>query len=675
MRASRSWTAVGGIAAVGTVVAMLVATGGGQAAGAAVPRAGDAHGVQQRAADREVDNLAPRPPLGWNSWNTFGCDIDEQLIRDTADAMVASGMRDAGYEYVNIDDCWMAPERDDQGRLVPDPERFPNGIDALADYVHGLDLKLGIYSSAGTETCAGFPASLGHEQEDAQSFADWGVDLLKYDNCNNEGIPARERYRAMADAIDATNRPILLSICEWGSNDPWLWASRYGQMWRTTGDITDSWSSVLGILDQQVGLELYSGPNAWNDPDMLEVGNPGLTRRESQAHMSLWALLNAPLIAGNDLRDTPAWATRMLTDPDVLAINQDWGGEQGSLLIDDGDTQVWTKPMSDGRTAAVLLNRGETTEAIDVDTEQLGLPASNRYVVRDVWTDQRYASGGTVRASVPGHGAAMFVVGTSRVKDLPPLMTLGIDAPAYVRAGEDGEVTTTLYNDGTRPVRRARFTVDAPEGWQAVPQGSRQVPVVRPGHHADLTWQLRNDDADTGDVTVDASATWVWRSGLQDARTNASFLHVEPIENGTHQLSGLDWVASDNYWGPVERDQSNGEQDPGDGGPLTIQGTVYPTGLGVHAPSTVTYFPGGACTAMSAVVGIDDEVGDRGAVTFEIWGDGELLESSPTVSGTDPGVEVSADLTGVDLLELRVESGGDTNYDHADWADAQIACG
>ncbi len=674
MRGTRNGAAVGLGTVVATAAALAVSTLAGPPA-AATPAGTAGPGAEPPPAARDVDNLAPRPPLGWNSWNTFGCDIDEQLIRDTADAMVASGMRDAGYEYVNIDDCWMAPERDAEGRLVPDPERFPNGIDALADYVHDLDLKLGIYSSAGTDTCAGFPASLGHETEDAQSFADWGVDLLKYDNCNNQGIPARQRYRAMADAIDATGRPILLSICEWGTNDPWLWGHRYGQMWRTTGDITDTWSSVLGILDQQVGLELYSGPNAWNDPDMLEVGNPGLTRTESQAHMSLWALLNAPLIAGNDLRETPAWATRMLTDPDVLAINQDWGGEQGSLLRTRGDTQVWTKPMSDGRTAVVLLNRGETTEAIHVGTARLGLPASDGYLVRDVWSDERYGSAGTVRAAVPPHGAAMFLVGTTRARDLPPLVTLDLEAPPYVRAGADGELTTTLYNDGTRPVRDARFSVDEPEGWDAVPQGSRQVGVVRPGRPADLTWQLRNDAADTGDVTVGASATWVWKGQVDDARTEAAFLHVEPIAAGTHQLSALDWVASDNYWGPVERDASNGEQDAGDGGPITIGGTTYPTGLGVHAPSTVTYFPGGDCTAMSAVVGIDDEVGDQGAATFEVWGDGELLESSPEVSGSDDGVALGADVSGVDLLELRVESGGDTNYDHADWADAQIECG
>ncbi len=656
-------------------IAAALALAAGLAVGGSAPASAAAVAPDRPHGDRDVDNLAPRPPLGWNSWNTFGCDIDEDLIRQTADAMVASGMADAGYEYVNIDDCWMAPERGDDGRLVPDPERFPNGIDTLADYVHGLGLKLGIYSSAGTETCAGYPASLGHEEVDAQTFADWGVDLLKYDNCNNQGVPAKQRYRAMAEAIDATGRPILLSICEWGSNQPWLWAHRFGQMWRTTGDITDTWSSVLGILDQQVGLELYSGPNAWNDPDMLEVGNPGLTRTESRAHMSLWALLNAPLIAGNDLRDTPAWATRMLTDPDVLRVNQDWGGEQGSLLLTRGDTQVWTKPMSDGRTAVVLLNRGEGTETIKVGTPRLGLPAADAYVVRDLWTDQRFASGGTVRAAVPAHGATMYLVGAATDRALPPLVTLDVDTPPYVRAGDDGTATTTLYNDGTRPIRDARFSLEAPEGWRAVPGGPREVAEVAPGDSSGLEWRLRNDAADTGSVAVRASATYAWHGSLHDARTDGSFLHVEPLPEGASPLSALDWVDSDNYWGPVERDQSNGEQDAGDGTPLSIGGTVYATGLGTHAPSTVTYFPGGGCTDLTATVGIDDEVGDQGAVTFEVWGDGERLAQSATLTGSDAGAPLAADVTGVDLLELRVLSGGDPNYDHADWADATISCG
>src|SRR5919202_5252185 len=214
------------------------------------------------AHGQKFEQLARTPPMGWNSWNKFGCNVNEQLIRETADAMAASGMRDAGYTYVNIDDCWEAPTRDANGDLAVDSARFPSGMRALADYVHAKGLKLGIYSSAGTGTCQKRPASLDHEAADARKFAEWGIDYLKYDNCNNENRPAIERYKAMGDALKATGRPIVYSLCEWGQNKPWEWGrSVGGHLWRTTGDISDRWTSVMKLLDQQVGLERYSGPN------------------------------------------------------------------------------------------------------------------------------------------------------------------------------------------------------------------------------------------------------------------------------------------------------------------------------------------------------------------------------------------------------------------------------
>ncbi len=351
------------------------------------------------------------PPMGWNSWNRFGCKIDEALIRDEADALVASGMRDAGYTYVNIDDCWMAPERDAQGRLQPDPKRFPHGIAALADYVHAKGLKLGVYSSAGTATCQKLPASLDHEAVDAKTFAGWGVNYLKYDNCNNEGRPARERYAAMGHALAATGRPIVFSLCEWGSNEPWRWGrSVGGELWRTTGDIADRWSSVMRILDLQVGLERYSGPGAWNDPDMLEVGNGGMSQTEYRAHFSLWALLDAPLIAGNDLRTMGDSTREILTNGEVIAVDQDWGGAQGSKLRDDGDEEVWTKPMSTGGRAVVLLNRANAPATIAVTPAELGMSAEAAYTARDLWAHSDATLNGPLQATVPPHGAAMFLV-------------------------------------------------------------------------------------------------------------------------------------------------------------------------------------------------------------------------------------------------------------------------
>ena len=375
-------------------------------------------------------NLAQTPPMGWNSWNKFGCKIDEKLMREIAHAFVSSGMRDAGYKYLNIDDCWMAKERDARGDLQPDPERFSHGIKALADYVHARGLKLGIYSSAGTKTCEGLPASLDHEMADAKKFAEWGVDYLKYDNCNNLDRPARPRYQTMADALKKTGREIVFSFCEWGENKPWEWASETGaHLWRTTGDIRDNWQSFTRLLDQQVGLEKYSGPNAWNDPDMLEVGNGSMTDVEYRAHFGLWALLNAPLIAGNDIRSMrPAIrdiliagndirsmrpAIRdILTNREIIAVNQDWGGKQGYKLRDDGDAEVWIKPMSDGSHAVVLLNRGggDLPVTVAVKPQELGLKNTKKYTARDLWTHCDQTVINELKASLPPHNSAMFIV-------------------------------------------------------------------------------------------------------------------------------------------------------------------------------------------------------------------------------------------------------------------------
>jgi alpha-galactosidase len=363
-----------------------------------------------RVAESVANGLAPTPPMGWNSWNRFGCRIDENLIKETADAMVSSGMRDAGYKYVNIDDCWEASARDEQGNLAADATRFPHGIKALADYVHAKGLKIGIYSSAGTMTCQKRPASIDREVQDATTFAAWGIDYLKYDNCNNQLRAAVDRYQAMGDALAGTGRPIVFSICEWGENKPWAWGRFVGgQLWRTALDIRDSWTSMLSILDKQVGLEKYSGPNAWNDPDMLEVGNGRMTNAEYVAHFSLWALLNAPLIAGNDLRSMNDSTRAILTNREVIAVDQDWGGKQGYKLKGDGVTQVWIKPMSNGDRAVVLLNRGPATATISATMKEIGL-APGQHAARDIWTRADRTADGEVSAPVPSHSVAMFIV-------------------------------------------------------------------------------------------------------------------------------------------------------------------------------------------------------------------------------------------------------------------------
>jgi alpha-galactosidase len=336
--------------------------------------------------------LALTPPMGWNSWNKFGCNVSEDLIRQMADAMVKSGMKDAGYQYIVIDDCWQV-ERDASGNIVPDAKNFPSGIKALADYVHSRGLKFGIYSDAGSMTCAKRPGSLGHEYQDALRYAAWDVDYLKYDWCNTSTQDAPAAYALIRNALNATGRPIVLSICEWGTAKPWLWGKTAGgNLWRTTGDIRDQWESkdkhhlgMLDILDLQNGIESYAGPVHWNDPDMLEVGNGGMTTEEYRAHFSLWSILAAPLIAGNDLRDMKPEIHDILTNKEVIAVNQDPLGSQGHRVLKDGDLEVWAKQMQDGSRAVVLLNRAPTEKEIGFSWENLGYPSHLSAGVRDLW--------------------------------------------------------------------------------------------------------------------------------------------------------------------------------------------------------------------------------------------------------------------------------------------------
>jgi len=362
--------------------------------------------------------LAATPPMGWNSWNKFGCNVSEDLIRQMADAMVKSGMKDAGYQYVVIDDCWQV-ERDQSGNIVADAKRFPAGIKALADYVHSRGLKFGIYSDAGSMTCAKRPGSLGHEYQDALQYAAWGVDYLKYDWCNTTTQDAKAAYALIRNALNATGRPIVLSMCEWGTAKPWLWGKEVGgNLWRTTGDISDMWQSkdkrhlgMLDILDLQDGLQSYAGPGHWNDPDMLEVGNGGMTTDEYRAHFSLWAILAAPLLAGNDLRDMKPEIHDILTNKEVIAVNQDPMGRQGRRVRKEGDLEVWAKQMQDGSRSVILLNRDATEKGITVSWEDIGYPAHLSAAVRDLW---RAKDLGPFKekfsASVPPHSVVMVKI-------------------------------------------------------------------------------------------------------------------------------------------------------------------------------------------------------------------------------------------------------------------------
>ena len=336
---------------------------------------------------QKFEGIAPTPPMGWNSWNTFESRISESLIEQTADAMIANGMRDAGYVYVNLDDTWSAKERDADGDLVADPVKFPHGMKALGDYLHARGFKFGIYNCAGSLTCAGYPGGRGHEFQDARRYASWGVDYLKEDWCYTGTANAPETYRIMRDALRGAGRPVVLSLCEWGQSRPWLWAGPVAELWRTTEDIYPSFERVKQILDLQVGLAGYAGPGHWNDPDMLEVGNGSLTPAESRAHFSLWCMLAAPLIAGNDVRNMAPGVRDVLTNREVIALDQDPLGHEGFRFRVDAQkhVEIWAKELSGGEWAICLLNDGTVPVSYTVDWQDMTFLPGPYYHLRDLW--------------------------------------------------------------------------------------------------------------------------------------------------------------------------------------------------------------------------------------------------------------------------------------------------
>ncbi len=368
---------------------------------------------------QKFENLAMTPPMGWNSWNTFKCEgINETVIKEIADAMVSKGMKAAGYEYLVIDDCWQIG-RDKNGYIIIDKEKFPSGIKALADYVHSKGLKFGIYSDARTHTCAGRPGSKGFELKDAEKYAEWGVDFLKYDWCNTKGQDTKQSYSLMRDALYKHKRPILFSICEWGTTEPWKWGKDVGHMWRTTYDISfhghfsgNRWGNQIGwadIIDKQVGLEKYAGPGHWNDPDMLTVGIK-MPENESRAQFTMWSMLAAPLMTGNDLRNMSDETKNILTNKNVIDINQDKLGKQGFKIYDDWNFEIWQKPLSNGEIAICLFNRDTAIKNYTLLWNNLKIKDfKEKYQVTNVWQQKQVGTTeNKIDLTVPSRDIILF---------------------------------------------------------------------------------------------------------------------------------------------------------------------------------------------------------------------------------------------------------------------------
>jgi alpha-galactosidase len=359
--------------------------------------------------------------MGWNSWNHFAEKVTDADVRAAADMIVSSGMRDAGYIYVNIDDTWEG-ERDASGVLHTN-NKFPD-MKALADYVHSKGLKIGIYSSPGPKTCGNYEGSYQHEEQDARMYAEWGFDYLKYDLCSLNPILEKESngdraryfelekaaYDKMHKALVATGRPIVFSLCQYGFDDVWKWGPMVGgNLWRTTDDIQDNWNSMTAIGFQQNGLEKYAGPGHWNDPDMLEIGNGGLKPNEERLHMTLWSILAAPLLAGNDLSKMTPETLAILTNREVIAIDQDKLGKQGYRVSAEGPVEIWEKPLEGGAKAVAVFNRGESPRNITLDLKTVGFKQGAK--LRDLWAGQDVTSNdGTYTATVPHHSVVLLKI-------------------------------------------------------------------------------------------------------------------------------------------------------------------------------------------------------------------------------------------------------------------------
>jgi alpha-galactosidase len=454
------------------------------------------------AARAESNGTAPTPPMGWNDWYSVFCGVNAQLVEQTAQAMVGDGLKAAGYDYVNIDDCWMAPSRDGAGNLVADPTRFPNGIKAVADYVHGLGLKLGIYEDAGSTTCAHFPGSLGHEAQDAATFASWGVDYLKYDRCNipygefpgqSEQQVQQMLYSRMSNALRATGRPIAFSMCNPDpTDDPWAWGAPIANLWRTTTDIQDNYGSMLANFEGNVELSRDAGPGAWNDPDLLQIGNGGSSPLEYRSEFSLWAEMAAPLIASTDITALTPGALSIYENRNVIAVDQDPLGAQGVPISSDKGLWVLTKPLQDGERSVLLFNSTDTAAPVATTAGAAGLPAARAYRLQDLWTNAVTETRGPIGAFVPAHGVVMYRVGVvRRPRGLQPHTVLSITpATAQLNAGGATIVRETFENDGVSAIKGLKLTFRLPQLWQLKRLGTARAKRVPAGHRFTVAFRI-----------------------------------------------------------------------------------------------------------------------------------------------------------------------------------------
>jgi len=688
--------------------------------------------AQAASAAEPSDGIAQTPPLSWNSWYAFGDAADEDLVKETADAFVATGLRDAGYEYLILDTGWALLERDSNGRLVPDPEKFPSGMKALGDYLHSKGLKLGIYGDSGSEGCGAFVGNLGHEVIDAQTLAEWGVDYLKYDNCG-EHLPFPEtragyeaRYSVMSDALQATGRDIVLDLAEWGVSSPWEWGDRVGHLWSTDHNLDDSWAAVKRVIEQNATLDQYAHPGAWNNPDHLLVGvdsgqgpGRGLNHTEERTHFGLWAIMAAPLTISADVRNVSPETMEIFLNRDLLAVNQDRLGVQARVVQEAWTTQhgkqpmgvpeVFSKPLHNGDVAVALYNAGDSPRTIETTAARVGLsPKASRYVLKDLWTDAKRSSVGRISARVPSHGTVVYrikarVMGSNGGKGIEPSTTLSVAhrplpdrrRPPAVERGEALIVTTTVENDGDAEIRDLRLEADEPAGWSISPRGTTRRERLGSRSKLVTTWVVRApSDAELGAHSLEFVGTYEWGGDSQEVREGLDVYVQEPPPAGTTALSDLDWFMPQSYHAPIVKDGNVRSRNAGDPNvppgdpnriPIAMNGVEYPKGLGVHAPAYISYYVGKQCKSLTVDVGIDDSLPPAGTllwgwikldghVIFRIRADGKTVAESDVKIADQAPTRLRADISGATWIELEADDAGDTSTpdifgDHGYWWD------
>jgi alpha-galactosidase len=650
---------------------------------------------------QSYNGLALTPPMGWNSWYQYRCGVTQAEVLANAQALVSSGLAKLGYDYVNLDDCWMAPQRTADGQLQGDLTTFPNGIAWLASQLHSMGLKLGLYESFGNTTCQGRPGSYGHYAQDAQTFASWGVDFLKFDYC---GLPAgttpaslESDYEQMSSDLVATGHNIVFSEeLPVGAGDanpananylPYVsLSSKIANMWRVAPDETTSFdSTVFGHLADDLPLAGYAHPGAWNDMDMLLTGTSGYnwTPQQEQTQMSIWAEMASPLLSSTDLTNMSATTEQILGNKAVIAVDQDPLGKQGQLVAKDGSVDIVSKPLANGDVAVLLANSGSTPQQATTDVGSVGLQSGlGGYSVNDLWAGTTQETAGSISEWVPAESAILLrvapIAGPEIAQDAP-LTAVSLSAQLPVTSpgsqfsvatpGETISVPATLENDGRVAALNASLSVSGPSGWQVSGRPATAASLST-AQQVNGSWQVTVPPGTAaGDYTLTATGTYSWASGQPTSNSSQTSIQVVVAPTGSPTLDQLTWLSATNGYGPVGINKNYY------GGPLTIHGTTYAHGLWVNSPATLYYYLGGNCSTFSSDLGLDDSDKGAGSVIYEFYADGKQIYSSGVVTNSTPTIHANVDVSGAQVLELEVAEGNGTpNYGNADLGTPQLTC-